>query len=99
MLRLWAEGAEARGVDRVDRIIGNHEILMLLAMGNGPRAEKAAAMWLAERTGGNKVLAEMQRTKTHFVVVVDEYGGMAGVATMEDIIEELVGEVQAAFDA
>lgn len=60
VLRLWAEGARARGVDRVDRIIGNHEILMLLAMGDGPRAGKAAAMWLAERTGGSKVLAEMR---------------------------------------
>ena len=60
VLRLWAEDATARGVERVDRIIGNHEILMLLAMGDGPRAEKAAAMWLAERTGGSKVLAEMR---------------------------------------
>jgi len=60
VLRLWAEDAKTRGVDRVDRIIGNHEILMLLAMGDGPRAEKAAAQWLAERTGGSKVLAEMR---------------------------------------
>ena len=60
VLRLWAEDATARGVERVDRIIGNHEILMLLAMGDGPRAEKAAAMWQAERTGGSKVLAEMR---------------------------------------
>lgn len=60
VLRLWAEDAKVRGVDRVDRIIGNHEILMLLAMSDGGRAEKAAAMWLAERTGGSKVLEEMR---------------------------------------
>jgi len=60
VLRLWADDTAAPGVDRVDRIIGNHEILMLLAMGDGPRAGKAAAMWLAERTGGSKVLAEMR---------------------------------------
>jgi len=46
----------------------------------------------------DKVLEQMQRTNTHFVVVIDEYGGMAGVATMEDIIEELVGEVRDEFD-
>jgi CBS domain containing-hemolysin-like protein len=46
----------------------------------------------------DKVLEEMQRKKTHFAVVVDEYGGMAGVATMEDILEQLVGEVQDEFD-
>ncbi len=60
VLRLWAEDATARGVDRVDRIIGNHEILMLLAMSGGTRGEKASAMWLADRTGGSKVLAEMR---------------------------------------
>lgn len=60
VLRLWAEDAKASGVDRVDRIIGNHEILMLLAMGDGERAEMATAMWLAERTGGSKVLQEMR---------------------------------------
>ena len=40
VLRLWAEDAKARGVDRVDRIIGNHEILMLLAMSDGRRARE-----------------------------------------------------------
>ncbi|MCW5732981.1 MAG: metallophosphoesterase [Enhydrobacter sp.] len=60
VLRLWAEGAAACGVDRVDRIIGNHEILMLLAMSGGRRGAKAASMWLAERTGGSKALEEMR---------------------------------------
>jgi serine/threonine protein phosphatase 1 len=60
VLRLWAGDATAHGVDRVDRIIGNHEILMLLAMGDGPHAARAAAMWLAERTGGRRMLAEMR---------------------------------------
>jgi serine/threonine protein phosphatase 1 len=60
VLRRWAEGAAARGVDRVDRVIGNHEILMLLAMRGGALASKASAMWLSPRMGGNKVLAEMR---------------------------------------
>jgi serine/threonine protein phosphatase 1 len=60
-LRLWAEDASSRGVDRLDRIIGNHEIVMLLAMADSPHAEKALALWLAEGTGGNKVLEEMRR--------------------------------------
>jgi serine/threonine protein phosphatase 1 len=60
VLRLWAEDAQARGVERVDRIIGNHEIMMLLAMGDGPRTGKSNTMWLAETTGGSKVLAEMR---------------------------------------
>jgi serine/threonine protein phosphatase 1 len=60
-LRLWAEDAAIRGVDRLDRLIGNHEIVMLLAMADSPHAEKALALWLAEGTGGNKALAEMRR--------------------------------------
>lgn len=44
------------------------------------------------------LLERMQETKSHLAVVIDEYGGMAGVATMEDIIEQLVGEVQDEFD-
>jgi serine/threonine protein phosphatase 1 len=59
-LQLWGRDAADRGVDRVDRLIGNHEIIMLLAVGDGPLAEKARAMWLAERTGGAKVVGEMR---------------------------------------
>jgi len=48
--------------------------------------------------GVDKLLERMQQTKTHLAIVIDEYGGMAGVATMEDIIEQLVGEVRDEFD-
>jgi serine/threonine protein phosphatase 1 len=58
-LRLWAEDAAAHGVDRVDRIIGNHEIVMLLAMAGGPHAAEAEAKWL--NMGGRKALEEMRR--------------------------------------
>ena len=57
-LRLWAEDAAARGVDR---IIGNHEIVLLLPLAGGPHADKAEAMWLSDGMGGTKVLAEMRR--------------------------------------
>jgi len=60
VLRLWAEGPQAHGVDKVDRIIGNHEILMLLAIRGGALASKAATMWLSDRMGGGKVMDEMR---------------------------------------
>ena len=39
------------------------------------------------------LLKTLQQAKTHVAVVVDEYGGTCGIVTMEDILEELVGEI------
>src|SRR5258708_31279355 len=60
-LRLWAEDAAARGVDRIDRIIGNHTIIMLRPLAGSLHAAKAEAMWLSDGMGGAKVLEEMRR--------------------------------------
>ena len=45
-----------------------------------------------------ELLREMQARKTHIAIVVDEYGGTSGLVTMEDMLEELVGEIADEFD-
>ncbi len=46
----------------------------------------------------DELLTEMQSNRTHIAIVVDEYGGVAGLVTLEDILEEIIGEIQDEYD-
>ena len=59
VLELWARNEEAHGVDHVDRLMGNHEIMMMLTVVGGPHAHKAETMWLSKRMGGHILLDEI----------------------------------------
>ena len=60
VLEQWARDEEAHGVDHVDRLMGNHEIMMLLSAIGAPHAHKAEQMWQSRRMGGDKFLAQMR---------------------------------------
>lgn len=57
------------------------------------------ARFVPETKGVSDLLKEMQRESFHLAMVVDEYGGIAGLVTLEDLIEELVGEIVDEFDS
>lgn len=61
VLKLWAEGERRWGVDRIDRVIGNHEIIFLLAARHAEHAEKSRKMWTTDGMGGVATLGELQR--------------------------------------
>ena len=56
------------------------------------------ATFVPEIKMASSLLREMQRDQIHLAIVVDEYGGTAGLITIEDILEEIVGEIEDEFD-
>jgi CBS domain containing-hemolysin-like protein len=56
------------------------------------------ATFVPESKPVDDLLSEMQAARTHLVIVVDEYGGTAGLVTIEDIVEEIVGEITDEYD-
>ena len=68
---------------------------------NGPidlRAMMRPPVYVPESKRVDELLHEMQTAKRHIAIVVDEYGGTAGLITMEDVVEEIVGEIQDEYD-
>lgn len=56
------------------------------------------AYFVPEAKKVDELLTEMQSQRVHMAVVVDEYGGIAGLVTLEDIVEEIIGEIQDEYD-
>jgi CBS domain containing-hemolysin-like protein len=54
--------------------------------------------WVPESKPADALLSEMQANRQHIAVVVDEYGGTAGLITIEDVLEEIVGEITDEYD-
>ncbi len=62
------------------------------------REHLRAAHFVPEQKKIDDLLREMQRDKVHLAIVVDEYGGTAGLVTIEDLVEEIVGEIRDEYE-
>ena len=56
------------------------------------------AIFTPESKTLEELLSEFQQRRVHMAIVVDEYGGVSGIVTIEDLLEEIVGEIQDEFD-
>lgn len=56
------------------------------------------AYFVPETKAADLLFREMQKSKVHLALLVDEYGGMAGLITIEDLVEEIVGDIQDEYD-
>ncbi len=90
--------------ESIDHIVGLVYIKDLLAAWReGDLKQKVAdllreAYFVPEAKKVDDLLAEMQAKRVHMAIVVDEYGGTAGLVTIEDIVEEIVGEIRDEYD-
>ena len=88
--------------EEVDKIIGviNQKDFFYHLQGKDKQISDyvAPVVFVAESMKIFDLLRKMQQLKTHMAIVIDEYGGTSGLVTMEDIIEELVGEIYDEFD-
>ena len=81
-------------MDHVVGILHEKDFYVLQHAGCGDiRQIMASPVWAPSTLKISKLLKLFQSTKTHMVVVLDEFGGTEGIVTMEDVLEELVGEI------
>ena len=90
--------------ESIDHIIGLlYAKDLLKTLRDGPTAVSLRtllrpAYFVPESKRLDELLQELQRTKVHMAIVVDEFGGTAGIVTIEDVLEEIVGEIQDEYD-
>ncbi len=92
----------AETIDNILGLLYAKDLLRVWREGNGQDALHEEllreAYFVPEAKKVDELLDELQRRRVHMAIVVDEYGGVAGLVTMEDIIEEIFGEIRDEYD-
>jgi len=93
--------ASGEGIDDIVGILHSRDLMKASIEGLGSmpcRSLMREAHYVPETKRVAELLREMQAEKFHMAIVIDEYGSTAGLVTLEDLIEELVGEIVDEFD-
>ncbi|HZQ34587.1 MAG TPA: hemolysin family protein [Dehalococcoidia bacterium] len=88
-------------IDNIVGVIYAKDVLAHLARGGGEvdlRTIARSALFVPESKPVDELLTELRTQKIHIAIVVDEYGGTAGLLTIEDLVEEIVGEIEDEYD-
>jgi CBS domain containing-hemolysin-like protein len=108
LVALFAEAGHSRLPvyrDSLDTVVGMvhvKDVFAILARGDAPPDSIQALIreprYVPTAMGVLDLLAEMRATRTHLAIVVDEYSGTEGLVTIEDLVEEIVGEIEDEHD-
>jgi CBS domain containing-hemolysin-like protein len=91
----------AESIDHVVGVVYAKDLLAYLRSGELAPSLRAIARppyFVPETKRVDELLSEMRRDQVHMAIAVDEYGGTAGLVTVEDLIEEIVGEIADEYD-
>ncbi len=88
-------------IDKIIGIINAKDLLSFISSGDGGADIKSlarGALFVPESKKIDDLLRLFQKERQHMAIVVDEYGGTAGIVTLEDVIEEIVGDIRDEYD-
>ncbi len=87
-------------LDQINGVVHLHDLVQALQAGESQRQVheiKREALFVPETISVNDLLHQFRSHKAHMAIVLDEFGGTSGLVTLENLLEEIVGEVQDAF--
>jgi magnesium and cobalt exporter, CNNM family len=106
-LNVIVQGGQSRipvyseSIDNIIGVLYAKDLLKVYTTSQRPRNVRPLvrqAYFVPETKRLDDLLHEMQRQRVHMAIVVDEYGGVAGLVTIEDLVEEIIGDIQDEYD-